>query len=137
MHHDVFIGQVQRRGQLPSGGDAERVTRATLETLGERIPEGLAENVAAQLPREIGEHLRRTVVMGGEGTGERFDQQAFITRMSVRAGEDEPRATYLSRVVLEVVDEATEGQVMDKVRDSVPDDIGSLIESGSQGEMSS
>lgn len=136
MQHDVFIGQVQQRGQLPSRGDAERATRATLETLAERIPEGLAENIAAQLPREIGEHLRRTVVFGGDGTGERFDQQAFITRVAIRADEDEPRAAYLSRVVLEVVDEATQGSVMAKVRESVPADIEQLIRSGSTGEMS-
>lgn len=52
MQHDVFIGQVQQRAKLPSRGDAERATRAALETLGERIPSGFATNLAAQLPVE-------------------------------------------------------------------------------------
>jgi uncharacterized protein (DUF2267 family) len=39
MQHDEFIGQVQNRAKLPSRGEAEGATRATLETLGERIPE--------------------------------------------------------------------------------------------------
>jgi uncharacterized protein (DUF2267 family) len=56
MRHDEFIGQVQNRAKLPSRGDAEGATRATLETLGERIPENLAVNLASQLPQEIGEH---------------------------------------------------------------------------------
>ena len=56
MEHDEFIGQVQHRARLGSRGDAERATRATLETLAERIADGAANNLAAQLPNEIGEH---------------------------------------------------------------------------------
>jgi uncharacterized protein (DUF2267 family) len=78
MQHDEFIGLVQNRARLSSRGDAERATRAVLETLGERIPEGLAGNLAAQLPHAIGEHLRRTEVYAGAGTGERFDRPDFI-----------------------------------------------------------
>src|SRR5690606_24477526 len=74
MQHDELIGQVQARARLSSRGAAERAVRSTLETLGERLPEGLADNLAAQLPQEIGEHLYRTETMGGLGTGERFDR---------------------------------------------------------------
>lgn len=49
MRHDKIIGQVQARAQLASRGEAEAATRATLETLGERITPGAAENLAAQL----------------------------------------------------------------------------------------
>lgn len=84
MQHDEFIGQVQHRAQLPSRGDAERMARGTLETLGERIPEQLAAHLASQLPHEIGEHLRRTVTMGGAGTGERFDRSEFLARVAQR-----------------------------------------------------
>ena len=62
------------------------------ETPGERIPEGLAGNLAAQLPHEIGEHLRRTEIYTGAGTGERFGRQDVIARVSERAGVDEPQA---------------------------------------------
>jgi uncharacterized protein (DUF2267 family) len=136
MQHDEFIGQVQQRAKLPSRGDAERCTRATLETLGERVPEGMADNLAAQLPHEIGENLRRTEVHGGAGTGERFDRPTFVARVANRAGVDEPRAAYVARVVMEVVDEATQGKVMKKVAESVPDDVRQLIEAGSTGGMS-
>jgi uncharacterized protein (DUF2267 family) len=135
MQHDALVGQVQARGRLPDTGRAESAIRATLETLGERIPEGLAENLAAQLPREIGEHLRRTVTLGGTGTGERFDRDQFIARVAARAGIDEPQAAFVARVVFEVVDEATQGGVMDRVREALPADLAELSRSGSQGQM--
>jgi uncharacterized protein (DUF2267 family) len=133
MQHDEFIGQVQNRAHLSSRGDAERATRAVLETLGERIPEGLADNLAAPLPHEIGEHLRRTEVYGGAGTGERFGRQDFIARVAERAGVREQQAAYLARAVAEVVNEATQGAVMAKVAESLPADIRELVTAGSTG----
>ncbi|MFC4053800.1 DUF2267 domain-containing protein [Actinomadura syzygii] len=133
MRHEAFIGQVQDRARLSGHGEAERATRAVLETLGERIPEGLADNLAAQLPHEIGEHLRRTEVYGGAGSGERFDRHDFIERVAARSGTDEPRSAYLARVVLEVTDEATQGGVTRKVRESLPADIRSLVTAGHTG----
>lgn len=134
MKHDEFIGQVQARAQLPSRGAAETATRATLETLGERVPENVADHLASQLPSEIGEHLRRTEVMGGLGTGERFDLDEFVHRVADRGRVDEPVAVYQARVVLEVTDEATEG-IMGKVRQQLPDDLRQLVDAGSRGNM--
>jgi uncharacterized protein (DUF2267 family) len=135
MQHDYFIGQVQQRARLSSRGEAERATRAVLETLGDRIPEGLADNLASQLPQEIGEHLRRTEVLGGGGTGIRFGLDEFISRVSERSGFDGPKAAYTSRVVCEVVDEAVQGGMMAKVREDLPGDLQKLVTAGSSGQM--
>jgi uncharacterized protein (DUF2267 family) len=135
MKHDEFIGQVQARARLSSRGDAERMTRATLETLGERIPEGLAENIAAQLPVEIGEHLRRTITLGGTGRGERFNRDEFIARVSSRSTTDEPLAAYGIRVVLELVAEATSGGLMAKLQESLPDGLRESLLAGSSGDV--
>lgn len=135
MQHDHFIGLVQDRARLPSRGAAEGATRATLETLGERIPDHLAMHVAAQLPTEIGEHLRRSTSSSGEGTGEHFGFDEFAHRVAVREHTDEPNAIYHSRVVLELVDQATTGAVMDRVRDALPEDLRPLVDSGSTGGM--
>lgn len=135
MRHDQFIGQVQARARLSSRGEAERATRSVLETLGERIPEGLADNLAAQLPTEVGEHLRRTEVYGGYGTGERFDRDEFVTRVSGRSGFEAPQAAFATRAVCEVVDEATQGGLMTKVREALPEDVEALVTSGSSGHM--
>ncbi|MPY79908.1 MAG: DUF2267 domain-containing protein [Actinophytocola sp.] len=134
MKHDQFIGLVQDRAQLASRGDAETATRATLETLGQRIPEHLAANLAAQLPQEIGEHLRRTVTMGGAGTGDRFGLDEFAQLAAERGYTDEPNAIFRARVVLEVIGGATE-DILDKVRDALPAELSSLVESGSSGRL--
>jgi uncharacterized protein (DUF2267 family) len=133
MQHDEFIGQVQSRARLSSRGEAERACRATLETLGERVPEGLADNLAAQLPHEIGEHLRRTEVYGGAGTGERFGRHDFIERIAQRAGVDYSHAAYIGRAVLEVVNDATQGSIITKVAESLPPDLRAFITAGSTG----
>ncbi|WP_158894112.1 DUF2267 domain-containing protein [Amycolatopsis anabasis] len=135
MKHDEFIGQVQARARLASRGDAERATRATLETLGERVPEQVVAHLAAQLPLEIGEHLRRTVTMGGAGSGERFGLDEFTHRVAQRGHMADPDASYRSRVVLEVIREATSPGALDKVRDSLPEDLRELVDSGSSGGL--
>lgn len=140
MQHDEFIGQVQARARLASRGDAEAATRATLETLGERLPEGLAGNLAAQLPQEIGEHLRRTADVGKQGRegqvqGESFGRPEFVARVSQRERADPPAAAYHARVVLEVVGEATTGGIMTRVRESLPEDLRDFVTAGSQGQL--
>lgn len=120
---------VQPRGRR-AGGPGH-----TLETLGERLPEGLTDNLAAQLPHEIGEHLRRTELLGGIGTGERFDRNEFVTRVMERSGTDPGQAVYQCRVVFEVLDEAATGGLMDRVRAALPADIRELTTAGSSGGL--
>lgn len=134
MDHDEFIGQVQHRTRLSSRGDADRATRATLETLAERIADGAAKNLAAQLPNEIGEHLRRRAP-DQAGTGEQLGFDDFLERVTEREGVDQPAAAFHARVVLEVADEATTGSLMTKVREQFPSEFDRLFEAGSTGQM--
>lgn len=136
MQHDEFIGQVQARGKLASRGQAERTIRSVLETIGERIPDGLSDNLSAQLPHEIGEHLRRTQQPDQAGSGEHFDRDTFLSRVSERSGLDRPQAVYASRVVCEVMDEATQGGVMGKVLQALPPDVRPIVTAGHNGQMS-
>src|SRR5260370_16536893 len=89
MKHDEFIGRVQHHARLPSRGDAERATRATLETLGERLAGGEPKDLASQLPPEIGLHLLRC-----GGKGERFSLDEFYRRVSEREGQNLPRDSF-------------------------------------------
>lgn len=134
MEHDEFIGQVQNRARLDSRGAAEQATRATLETLGERLSEGAASNLAAQLPHEIGEHLRRAA----SGQGDQLDLGDFFDRVTERSatGVDRPAAVFHARCVIEVVDEATSGNLLGKLRDQLPDEYDRLFSAGSTGRMS-
>jgi uncharacterized protein (DUF2267 family) len=134
VNHDEFIGQVQSRARLASRGDAERATRATLETLGERLSGGAAQNLAAQLPTEIGEHLRR-VSTSEEATGDSFSLDEFFDRVAERENAEVPEAAFHARTVIEVAAEATTGGVVTKVREQLPDDFNRLFEAGSTGRM--
>ena len=53
MQTDEFLGRVQHKAHLATLGKAMRATRATLETLAERLGPDETRHLAAQLPHEI------------------------------------------------------------------------------------
>ena len=126
MKHDQFIGQVQHHARLSSRGEAERATRATLETLAEHLVGGEADDLDAKLPLEIGEHLRWR-----SWRGERFSLAEFFQRVSMREGVDLPEATFHVRAVMEVVREAVSQGEIDDVRAQLPREFDPLFEGGS------
>lgn len=123
MTHDQFIGEVQNRGHLSSREDAERAVRATLETLAERLAGGEADHLAAQLPHELGEHLRR------EGDSvERLSLDDFYRRVSEREGNEHPEAVHHAKAVIGVLREAvSEGEFGD-VESQLPEEFRHLLE---------
>ncbi len=117
MNYDEFISQVQRRANLDSREEAERATRATLETLGERLAGGEAKDLAAQLPPELAQYL----------------QQAYTG--SQREGVDLTESTYHARVVIALLSEAvTLGEIED-VRAQLPEDFARLFEVENEGNI--
>ncbi|GAA6616993.1 DUF2267 domain-containing protein [Scytonema sp. NUACC26] len=110
MKYGEFIKHVQSFAQLNSHEDAERATRATLETIKERIVGDEAKDLASQLPKELGEYLR-----GREGeNGQTFSIQEFISRVSEKEGVDPVSATTHARAVFEVLRNAvTPGEFKD------------------------
>lgn len=131
MNHDEFVGQVQARARLGSSGAAEGAIRATLETLAERLEHGIASHVAAQLPPEIGRHLRT------DAPFERLTVDQFFDRICRREGTavDPPEAVYHARVVLEVLGEAVSAGTIEKVKSTLPEDFRAVFDAGSQGRM--
>lgn len=134
MTHDEFVGHVQNRARLASRAAAEASIRATLETLAERLEQHASEKLAAQLPAEIGRHLR------GDRAVEftRFSMHEFFQRVCNREGEsvDAAEAAYHARVVMEVLGEAVTPGAVEKVRAALPEEFGPLFEAGSKGRMS-
>lgn len=127
MRHDEFIGEVQHRAKLPSRGDAERVTRVTLETLGERLQTG--DNLAAQLPPEIGRHLSE----GSKGF-ERLSLQEFLQRVEEQLG-DGPTSVFHARCVIDVLRDAVGDDTVQSALQQLPDEFRQLFESGCEGEL--
>ena len=115
----TFIGQVQNRAELPSQEDAVRVTRVTLETLSRRIDPNEADDLAAQLPEEIGRHLAKVDEL------ESFSWEEFVERIAEKgeyADDEVAGPVHQARVVMDVVDEAITGNQLENVRGQLPDD---------------
>lgn len=131
MQHDEFIAQVKHRANLRTSGDAELATRATLETLAERLAGNEANNAAAQLPREIAQYLQHQYA----GTGVRLSLDEFLQRISLREGVELPQAANHARAVMEVLTEAISPGEIEDIRTQLPPEFKPLFELGSQGKM--
>ncbi len=131
MKYDEFIAQVQRRLELGSREEAERATRATLETLGERLAGGEPKDLAAQLPPEIGVYLLQTLA----GTGQGFSLDEFFQRVSERESLPLTEATYHARVIIALLSEIVTVGEIDNVKAQLPADFRELFEVENEGEV--
>lgn len=123
MKYDEFIKHVQTIAQLDSKQAAERATSATLETLKERIVGDEASQLAAQLPKELGQYLH-----GREGeNGGTFGVNDFLQRVSQKAGVDTDTAiTHVKAVFAVLKDAVSPGEFAD-VRVNLSDDYQELL----------
>ncbi|GAB3667087.1 DUF2267 domain-containing protein [Halopiger thermotolerans] len=91
---------------------ADDATRAVLRTLGERLSEDEARDLAAQLPGELSQHLTQ-----GE-SGRRFSEEEFVSRIDQRMDttklHGEEAATTVLGTILEAVDESERAAVVDQ-----------------------
>ncbi|KTG13372.1 DUF2267 domain-containing protein [Haloferax profundi] len=117
MDFDEFTGTVIHRLQLPGTGEAVRSIRATLTTLGQRIPEGAAEDLAASLPMEIDWYLTGAVAEHGE----RFDWREYLSRVSEIEHSDPSDAAYHARVIIDLVSELVPPSDFRQLRDQLPE----------------
>ena len=117
MNFDEFTGQVQHRLQLADTGRTLRTIRATLMTLGERIPEGNAEDLAANLPMEIQWYMTGAV----HEHGQRFGWATFVERVSEIARVDRPKAAHHARVIIDLIHEEVPESDFRQFRDLLPE----------------
>ncbi|MBD6620201.1 DUF2267 domain-containing protein [Komarekiella sp. 'clone 1'] len=102
MEYNEFITHVQSLAQSDSREEAERSTRATLETVKERIPVDKAQDLATQLPQEIGKYLQGKE----EESNKYFNLQEFITRASQKENIEPTTAAIHVRAVFAVLQSA-------------------------------
>jgi uncharacterized protein (DUF2267 family) len=122
MNYKEFIGQVQHRLEYAQFGQAVRATRAVLTTLGERLPEGEATDLASPLPMEIDRYLTEA------DHGQRFDYQEFLDRVADRGGGDRADANYRTQQLVAIVADVVPPGNIEKVRNGLPDDFDPLFE---------
>jgi len=117
MNYDEFTGTVQHRLELPGTGETVRAIRATLMTVGQRIPAGNAEDLAASLPMEIDWYLTGAV----HDHGQRFDWAEFVERVSDIEGVDRPDAAYHAQVIVDLVGTLVPPSDLQQLRDQLPE----------------
>ena len=134
MKYDQFIELVQNRAQLASRGHAVSAIRATLETLASRLTVGSADNLAAQLPREIAYYIMNAPRAEFQ-RGERFDLDEFYRRVARSESVDRPDAVRHAQVVMEVLGEAVLWGELDRLWAELPEEFDRLFEAGGIGTM--
>lgn len=124
MKYDEFIEQVQKRANLVSQSEAERATRATLETLAERLSEKERLDAASQLPKGLAWYLRQPFIGPGKQPApsptRNFSLDEFFQRVSIR--EDVPLATARehARAVMSVLRDALSKGEFEDIRAQLP-----------------
>ena len=131
MKYDEFIAQVRHRAGLGSHAEAERATRATLETLAERLAGGEAHDLASQLSPELARYLE----LPDAGIAAKLTLDEFFELVSEREGVDLPDATFHARVVIGVLTEAVSlGEIKD-VRVQLPAAFAQLFKVENEGDL--
>jgi uncharacterized protein (DUF2267 family) len=130
MQTQEFVGQVQAKAHLSNLDDALRATRATLQTLAERLGADEARHLGAQLPQEIQRYLDQP-----DAAPERFSSDVFLERVSKREAVDLPVSVHHARVVLDVLQQAVSAGEVENVLDRLPEDYRRLF-TGSEGRIS-
>ena len=121
MKGEQFIAEVKNLAELDTNEDAQKATRATLETLKERLAGNEPSNLAAQLPPEIAPYVE------GDGGREAFSLEEFYDRVAQKQGVDHDEAVRHARPVATVVQTSVTGGELDDVRSQLGDDYEELF----------
>lgn len=122
MEYSEFIDRVLERSGLDSRERAVDITKATLETLGERLERTVRRSVASQLPNGLKEPLLSRL------GGEQYPLQQFYQRVGARADTKYYDSAERAQAVLGVLREAVSaGQVQEMV-DSLPNTYSQLFD---------
>ena len=117
MQFDDFITRVQEQARLNTREEAIALTRAVLETLGERLDRKVRNGIEAQLPNDLKEFL-----LAREGQGDQYSLEEFYNRIGARADLNYADATERTREVIAVLRQAIPGgEVEDILEDLSPE----------------
>ncbi|WP_130330978.1 DUF2267 domain-containing protein [Micromonospora kangleipakensis] len=121
MGYEDFIDAVARRSGVPVD-QATAITRATLETLADRISGGEARDLAKQLPEGLDAHLRKP-----REHAEPFGVEDFAQRVGARAGVDVVLAKAAIPAVLTTLREAVPGDEFEGMAAQLPSEFRGVV----------
>ena len=121
MKYDELISHVSDLAGLDRS-EAERAAHATLATLAERITEGEATDLAAQLPQNL-----QPALEGTTESGEPFGIDEFFRRVAEREDVSAGAAEEHARAVLVTVSQAVTGGEIEHVLSQLPEEYRELF----------
>src|SRR5215211_5538143 len=101
MQFDDFITRVQEQARLNTRDEAIAITRAVLETLGERLDRKVRNGVEAQLPNELKDFL-----LARSDNTNRYELAEFYNRVGARADLNYQNASTRTGQVVSVLRQA-------------------------------
>src|SRR5688500_15872725 len=116
MKGEQFIAEVRNLAEVASNEEAQKATRATLETRTERLAGNEPSNLAAQLPPEIAAYVE------GEGGREAFSVEEFYGRVAQKEGVGNDEAVKHAQAVATVLQTAVTGGELEDVRSQLGDE---------------
>jgi uncharacterized protein (DUF2267 family) len=126
MQEDEFYTLVQEAGHLDTVDRAAVATEAVLETLGETVTGGEAENVAVQLPDDLA-----AIVEDADHDAAGYDREDFVERVSERLrGTDvdpDDAEQYADAVTDALAVALTDGELQD-LKAQLDDELDPLFE---------
>ena len=122
MTYDAFIDEVRRTAGPMSRDEAERVTGAYMEALGER----LSDEACARLVIHLPDRLAARLLWGGGGGG--FSVWEFHERLARKAGIAPPHAARYARQVGSVLADAVPSGELAAAREELPREYWELAE---------
>jgi uncharacterized protein (DUF2267 family) len=121
--YERFLATVEQATRVGRQA-ARRATRATLETLAERISQGQARDLAEQLPAELAPWI------AAEGRAEDFGVDEFLHRVAQREGADLDDARRHASAVLTALGQAVDPAELADLRSELPREFGPLLPRG-------
>jgi uncharacterized protein (DUF2267 family) len=129
MTHEQLVAAV--RGQADAvDADAERALLASLESFGERLSGGAAEQLAEQLPQPDAVALRRSA----GGASEPGTSVEIASRIAERTGVSAADGAALLQATLRAVAGAVDQDRLDRVRAQLPADLSRMLQRTAEGD---
>lgn len=137
MDYNDFVGEVQHRIEAGSFGEAVRTTRSVLETLGERLTEGEATDVASPLPTEIDRYLLQVKNEQKYNRDEfiervqekmNYNDILLLTRYSKPAEVDQAEVVFRTKAVIALLAEEVPGGEIQDLEQQLPEEFEELFE---------
>jgi uncharacterized protein (DUF2267 family) len=125
VQYDEFVATVAARAGVPRD-EAETLTRATLRVLAERLSGGEAEDLRAQLPKQLQEDL-----LPPQEEALSFGADEFARRVAERAGVNEADAGAAVIAVLATIRDAVTAGEFDDVLSQLGREFAELVDSAS------